>query len=198
MTTAKSAPSWPRAPPATFSFTQWVEGDYSGPAHINVFTAKAIDNDNTEATDTDDATVDFTNVLPTIEVTKTADPTAVPETGGNVTFTFVVKNTSSEEPVTITSLERQRVRHARWRRQLQGRHRPGGGRVLHILLHPVGRRRLQRARITSTSSRPRRSTTTTPRRQITTMPRWTSPMSCRPSRSPRRPTRPPCRRPAAM
>jgi hypothetical protein len=37
-------------------------------------------------------------------VTKTANPTAVPETGGNVTFTFVVKNTSSEEPVTITSL----------------------------------------------------------------------------------------------
>ncbi len=87
-----------------FSFTQWVEGDYSGPTHINVFTAKAVDNDNTEATDTDDATVDFTNVLPTIDVTKTADPTAVPETGGNVLFTFVVKNTSTEESVTITSL----------------------------------------------------------------------------------------------
>ncbi|MEY2818178.1 MAG: hypothetical protein RL275_1641, partial [Chloroflexota bacterium] len=57
-----------------------------------------------EATDDDDATVDFTDVAPTIEVTKTADPIAVPETGGNVTFTFVVKNTSSEEPVTITSL----------------------------------------------------------------------------------------------
>ncbi len=32
----------------------------------------------TEATDNDDATVDFTNVLPTIVVTKTADPTACP------------------------------------------------------------------------------------------------------------------------
>ncbi len=30
---------------ATFSFTQWVEGDYSGPDHVNVFTAKAVDND---------------------------------------------------------------------------------------------------------------------------------------------------------
>ncbi len=87
-----------------FSFTKWVEGDYSGPAHNNVFTAKAVDNDNTEATDDDDATVDFTNVLPTIEVTKTANPTAVFEPGEDVTFTFVVKNTSSEEPVTITSL----------------------------------------------------------------------------------------------
>ena len=49
---------------------------------------------------------------PTIEVTKTADPTAVPETGGDVTFTFVVKNTSTEEPVTIPSLKT--VSMARW------------------------------------------------------------------------------------
>ena len=53
----------------------------------------AVDNDGTDATDDDDATVDFTDVAPTIEVTKTANPTAVPETGGNVLFTFVVKNT---------------------------------------------------------------------------------------------------------
>ncbi|MFM8877176.1 MAG: hypothetical protein ACKOGC_14010, partial [Anaerolineae bacterium] len=87
-----------------FAFTEWVEGDFSGPDHINVFTAKAVDNDNTEATDDDDATVDFNDVAPTIEVQKTASVASVPETGGNVTFTFVVKNTSSEEPVTITSL----------------------------------------------------------------------------------------------
>jgi len=87
-----------------FSITQWVEGDYSGPDQVNVFTAKAVDNDNGEATDDDDATVDFENVLPTIEVTKTANPTYVLIPGGNVTFTFVVKNTSTEEPVTITSL----------------------------------------------------------------------------------------------
>ena len=81
-----------------------MEGDYTGPDHVNVFTGKAVDNDETEAVDTDDATVDFSNVLPTIEVTKTANPTAIPETGGNVTFTFTVKNTSSEESVTIKSL----------------------------------------------------------------------------------------------
>ncbi len=87
-----------------FSITKWVEGDYTGSDHVNVFTGKAVDNDGTEAVDTDDATVDFSNVLPTIEVTKTANPTAIPETGGNVTFTFTVKNTSSEESVTIKSL----------------------------------------------------------------------------------------------
>jgi hypothetical protein len=88
----------------TFSITEWVEGDFSGPDHVNVFTGKAVDNDNTEATDSDDATVDFTNVIPTIEVTKTPGVASVPETGGDVTFTFVVKNTSTKEPITITSL----------------------------------------------------------------------------------------------
>ena len=57
-----------------FSFTEWVEGDYSGPDHVNMFTAVAEDNDGTDATDDDDATVDFTDVAPTIEVTKTAEP----------------------------------------------------------------------------------------------------------------------------
>ncbi len=87
-----------------FSITKWVEGDYTGSDHVNVFTGKAVDNDETEAVDTDDATVDFSNVLPTIEVTKTPSVSVVPETGGNVTFTFTVKNTSSEESVTIKSL----------------------------------------------------------------------------------------------
>ena len=80
-----------------FSITEWVEGDYSGPDHVNVFTAVAEDNDGTDATDNDDATVDFTDVAPTILVTKTPSVASVPETGGNVTFTFMVQNTSSEE-----------------------------------------------------------------------------------------------------
>ena len=87
-----------------FSITEWVEGDYSGPDHVNVFTAVAEDNDGTDATDNDDATVDFTDVAPTILVTKTPSVASVPETGGNVTFTFTVQNTSSEEAVTILSL----------------------------------------------------------------------------------------------
>jgi len=40
---------------------------------------------------------------PRIEVTKTADPTSVPETGGDVTFTFVVANTGNV-PATLTAL----------------------------------------------------------------------------------------------
>ncbi|OGC80552.1 hypothetical protein A3K01_03350, partial [candidate division WWE3 bacterium RIFOXYD1_FULL_43_17] len=87
----------------TFSITEEVEGDYEGADHTNTFTGKAVDDDNTEATDTDDATVSFTDVLPTIEVTKTANPTSVPETGVDVTFTFTVKNTGPED-VILTSL----------------------------------------------------------------------------------------------
>ena len=37
-----------------------------------------------------------------IRVTKTADPTHVPETGGNVTFTFLVENTGQED-VSLTA-----------------------------------------------------------------------------------------------
>ena len=87
-----------------FSITRWVEGDYSGPDHYNKFTAVAEDDDGTDATDDDDETVYLTDVWPTIEVTKTPNPTTVPETGANVTFTFTVKNTSSEEQVDITYL----------------------------------------------------------------------------------------------
>ncbi len=86
-----------------FSIVRWVEGDFGGSNHTNTFTGKAVDDDSTEATDTDDATVGFTDVLPTIEVTKTANPTSVPETGANVTFTFTVENIGPED-VVLTSL----------------------------------------------------------------------------------------------
>ena len=88
----------------TFTGTWFIAGDFGGAAHENLFTAVAEDDEGTDATDDDDATVGFTDVAPTIEVTKTADPTSVPETGGDVTFSFTVTNTGSEA-VTILSLE---------------------------------------------------------------------------------------------
>jgi len=47
--------------------------------------------------------VAYTDVLPVISVTKTASQSSVPETGGNVLFTYTVTNNSSEA-VTITAL----------------------------------------------------------------------------------------------
>ena len=87
----------------TFAATFTVPaGDYPG-SHVNVFTATAKDNENTTATATANATVTFTDVLPDIAVTKTANPTAVSETGGNVVFTFRVTNNSAEAAI-ISSL----------------------------------------------------------------------------------------------
>ena len=51
-----------------------------------------------------EVTVEITNTEPTIEVSKTPSPASVPETGGDVTFTYVVTNTTVGEPVTIDSL----------------------------------------------------------------------------------------------
>jgi hypothetical protein len=72
-------------------------------AHDDTVTAVARDNENNTDTEKDDATVTFTDVLPDISVTKTANPTTVPETGGDVTFTVTVAN-NSLEPVSLTSL----------------------------------------------------------------------------------------------
>ncbi len=78
-----------------------------------------------------------------ISVTKTASPTSVPETGGSVTFTVTVNNLTAEighpDRPDRYRLRRPRrpghVRHRRLDRRL---------RLLHLLVHRDGQRRLQR------------------------------------------------------
>src|SRR5690606_22135724 len=72
-------------------------GDAPG-THVNVFTATVTDGDGNNDTATDDETVTYTDVMPDIAVTKTAEnaTASVPETGGDVTFTFEVTNNSAE------------------------------------------------------------------------------------------------------
>ena len=69
----------------------------------NEVTAKAEDNEGNEATATAEAQVEVTDVLPQIQITKTADVHEVPTTGAWVTYTFVVKNLSVE-PIMVTSV----------------------------------------------------------------------------------------------
>src|SRR5215204_5117417 len=89
---------------ATCAFTAKVAGN-AGDEHHNVATVTGHDEDQRPVTDNDGADVDITDVAPSIDVTKTADPTSVPEPGGPVQFTVQVANTSlSTDPVTITSL----------------------------------------------------------------------------------------------
>jgi hypothetical protein len=84
------------------SFTGAFTGN-AGATQTDIVTAIVTNSTGVTATDTDDAIVGLTDVAPTINVTKTAGVSSLPEPGGNVTFTFVVTNTSAEN-LTITSL----------------------------------------------------------------------------------------------
>jgi uncharacterized repeat protein (TIGR01451 family) len=89
---------------AMCSFSTTVSGNV-GDEHHNIATVTGHDEDNRPVTDDDAAEVAFTDVAPSIEVTKTANPESLPEPGGPVEFTVQVKNSSvSTDPVTITSL----------------------------------------------------------------------------------------------
>src|SRR5690606_31248602 len=48
-------------------------------------------------------TVEVTDVLPTVRLTKAATPTSLPEPGGVFSYTLTIENTSAEA-VTITAL----------------------------------------------------------------------------------------------
>ena len=85
------------APDASFTFTitRTLSSDLLIP-HINTVTVTAVDEFGRSDTDDDDATVTFSDVPPAISVIKTAAPTSVPETGGDVVFTITVENTGTE------------------------------------------------------------------------------------------------------
>jgi uncharacterized repeat protein (TIGR01451 family) len=85
------------------SFSQVVSGNVGGPNHQNVVTATASDDENNQTTAQDDAVVSFTDVLPGVELTKTANPTTLAEPDGVFTFTLTIKNTSNEAAI-ITAL----------------------------------------------------------------------------------------------
>ena len=87
----------------TCSFKAMVSGD-GGQDKTDIVTGKAYDNENNKAEDEGTATVHIDDVLPTIQVDKSANPTHIDEPGGLVTFTVKVKNTSTVESVTLKEL----------------------------------------------------------------------------------------------
>ncbi|MCA1683894.1 MAG: DUF11 domain-containing protein, partial [Actinobacteria bacterium] len=92
----------PGATSAPCTFTAPFTGD-AGASLTDIVTATGVDDDGETVTDTDDAVVTLTDVLPSITVVKTADPLSRPEPGGDFNFTVVVTNTSIE-PIQLTSL----------------------------------------------------------------------------------------------
>ena len=85
------------------SITAFVGGN-AGDAHTNVVTASGVDDDLSPVSDTDSATVTVTDVPSSVLVTKTADVTSVPETGGSLHYTVLVANTSAADDVTIETV----------------------------------------------------------------------------------------------
>ena len=86
------------APAAVESYTcslADVKSDFT-----NVITVTGTPPVGPDVSDNDPSSVD---VLPTVDLTKTAEPKSLPEPGGLFTFTLIIQNTSSE-PVTITAL----------------------------------------------------------------------------------------------
>lgn len=82
------------------SFGAAVAGN-AGDAITDTVTAHGQDVYGREAEGSAVATVTLTNLLPSIQVTKTPDVNSVPEPGANVLFSIVVRNTSVADPVTI-------------------------------------------------------------------------------------------------
>ncbi|MFV0317234.1 MAG: VWA domain-containing protein [Microthrixaceae bacterium] len=87
----------------TCKFTVAVEGQ-GDTSVTDVVTVGASDDDGNDVGDTDAATVDVIDVLPGVTITKTASVDTLAEPGGNVTFSFLIENTSAQ-PVTIESLD---------------------------------------------------------------------------------------------
>src|SRR6185295_18829951 len=94
---------------ATFTFTQTVTTSNVGATFVNTVNVSGSDDEGNTATDSASATVNYTNVAPSIDIAKSVTPTSVSEGGvgsQSVTYTYTVTNTSpaSTDPITVTSL----------------------------------------------------------------------------------------------
>ena len=85
-----------------FELTKTISGDFPG-VHQNTFSAKVTDDQGNVAEASASATVTFADALPTIDITKSANPNSVLFTGGAVEYVITVKNTGLE-PATVSSL----------------------------------------------------------------------------------------------
>ena len=84
-------------------FVAPVNGE-AGDVHTNVATVTSLDDEETEATASDDEDVDVVDVPSSVTISKDAAPSVIPETGGEVTFTITVTNTSPTDTLTLTGL----------------------------------------------------------------------------------------------
>ena len=92
------------AAPYQCQFVVNVSGN-GGDTITDTVTATGVDERANELSGSDSATVNIDDVLPSILLTKSANPETVAEPGGDVTFTVVITHDSeSSDPLTITAL----------------------------------------------------------------------------------------------
>jgi uncharacterized repeat protein (TIGR01451 family) len=89
-------------------FDEVVSGN-AGDLHVNEVTATALDDDGHALRDSDEETVEITDVPSQLAVTQIAQPANIPEPGGPVTVTTIIKNISTADPVTIHKVETNEV-----------------------------------------------------------------------------------------
>ncbi len=89
------------SPPCSFSGPFTGRG---GDSQTDTVTVTGVDSHGVTVTATAQATVTLTAVLPSISVTKVANPLTLPEPGGIFTFTVRVTNPNLVDPITITTL----------------------------------------------------------------------------------------------
>ena len=68
-----------------------------GDIRSNIASATIEDNEGNEVTETAREDVEFSDVLPDVDAFKFASPMMLPEPGGNVTFTYAVRNNGPED-----------------------------------------------------------------------------------------------------
>ena len=112
----------------TYQVTHTNAGTFDNTAEVTV----ADDEQNTDS-DKDSASVEVTDVAPTITVDKTADPTTLPEPGG--TFTFKVKVTNGSDREGDDHLaDGRHLREPQRQGHLRHRRGPRSGRLVQLLV----------------------------------------------------------------
>lgn len=97
-------PLFPGRDPYRCQFTAFVGGP-AGYEERNTLVVTGTDDDGVAVQASDQATVTVLDRQPTIELSKQADPTRVPASGGAVTFTLAVVNLLANETVTLRTLQ---------------------------------------------------------------------------------------------
>ncbi len=93
---------------ATCLFVGTVSGAV-GSVHTNEVTATATDDDGYTISDSDAESIEITDLPALLEITQIAEPANLPEPGGPVTVTTIIKNISPVDAVTISKVETNAV-----------------------------------------------------------------------------------------